>query len=77
MFSFEWVPFTGGVVRLIAGLTGVGAAALMAPVLLIGFGLDLITVVAKDLLFVMITKLAVIRVHQKNQFVDWWITPRM
>ena len=77
MLSFEWLPFAGGRVGLIVGLTGVGGGALMAPILLIGFGLDLEAVVATDLLFATITKLAVTGVHQKNQFVDWQITKRM
>ena len=77
MLSIEWLPFAGGLVGLIVGLTGVGGGALMAPILLAGFELDLVTVVATDLLFATITKLAVTRVHQKNQFIDWQITKRM
>jgi len=77
MLSIEWLPLAGGLVGLIVGLTGVGGGALMAPILLIGFGLGLEAVVATDLLFATITKLAVTRVHQKNQFVDWQITKRL
>ena len=51
MLSIERLPLAGDLVGLIVGLTGVGGGALMAPILLIGFGLVLETVVATDLLF--------------------------
>ena len=76
MLGLEWAPFAGALVGLIVGLTGVGGA-LMAPILLVGFGLDLSTVVATDLLFATLTKLAVTRVHHKNQFIDWQVTKRL
>ena len=77
MLGLEWAPVAGAVVGLIVGLTGVGGGALMAPILLIGFGMDLATVVATDLLFATLTKLAVTRVHHKNQFIDWQVTKRL
>jgi len=77
MLGLEWAPFAGALVGLIVGLTGVGGGALMAPILLVGFGLDLSTVVATDLLFATLTKLAVTRVHHKNQFIDWQVTKRL
>ena len=77
MLGLEWAPVAGAVVGLIVGLTGVGSGALMAPILLVGFGLDLATVVATDLLFATLTKLAVTRVHHKNQFIDWQVTKRL
>ena len=77
MLGYEWLPVAGALVGLIVGLTGVGGGALMAPILLMGFGLDLATVVATDLLFATITKLAVTRVHHKNQFIDWQVTKRL
>lgn len=77
MLGLEWAPFAGALVGLIVGLTGVGGRALMAPILLVGFGLDLSTVVATDLLFATLTKLAVTRVHHKNQFIDWQVTKRL
>lgn len=49
MLGLEWAPVAGAVVGLVVGLTGVGGGALMAPILLVGFGLDLATVVATDL----------------------------
>jgi uncharacterized protein len=77
MLGYEWLPVAGALVGLVVGLTGVGGGALMAPILLVGFGLDLATVVATDLLFATITKLAVTRVHHKNQFIDWQVTKRL
>ena len=41
MLGLEWAPFAGALVGLIVGLTGVGGGAIMAPILLVGFGLDL------------------------------------
>lgn len=51
--------------------------AQMAPISLVGFGLDLATVVATDLLFATLTKLPVTSVHHKNQFTDWQVTKRL
>jgi uncharacterized membrane protein YfcA len=73
----EWAPLAGALVGFIVGLTGVGGGALMAPILLIGFGVDLMTVVATDLLFATITKLTASTVHNKNSLVDWQIAKRM
>ena len=66
MLGLEWAPFAGALVGLIVGLTGVGDSALMAPILLVGFELDLSTLVATDLLFATLTKLAVTLGHHKN-----------
>ena len=72
-----WAPFAGALVGFIVGLTGVGGGALMAPILLLGFGYDLQTVVATDLLFATITKLVAGGVHVRNQLVDWQIVKRL
>ena len=73
----EWAPLAGALVGFIVGLTGVGGGALMAPILLVGFGVDLITVVATDLLFATLTKITASTVHNKNSLVDWQIAKRM
>lgn len=62
---------------VIVGPTGVGTSALMAPTLIGGFEMEVIAVIATDLLFVTITKLAVTRVHHKNKFIDWQVTKRL
>lgn len=77
MLGYEWAPLAGAAVGLIVGLTGVGGGALMAPILLVGFGIDLATVVATDLLFATITKLVASGVHTKNNLVDWQATKRL
>lgn len=77
MIGIEWAPLAGAVVGLIVGLTGVGGGALMAPILLFGFGFDLPTVVATDLLFATITKLVATGSHNKNKLVDWQVTKHL
>lgn len=72
-----WAPIAGALVGFIVGLTGVGGGALMAPILLLGFGYDLQTVVATDLLFATITKLVAGGMHVRNQLVDWQIVKRL
>ena len=52
MLGLEYAPIASALVGLIEGLTGIGGGALIVPILLVGFGLDLSTVVATDLLFV-------------------------
>ena len=77
MIGIEWAPLAGALVGLVVGLTGVGGGALMAPILLFGFGFDLPTVVATDLLFATITKLVATGFHSKNNYVDWQVTKRL
>lgn len=77
MIGVEWAPIAGALVGAVVGLTGVGGGALMAPILLFGFGVALPTVIATDLLFATITKLASSAIHTRNNFVDWQITKRM
>lgn len=77
MLGLEWAPVAGILVGLVVGLTGVGGGALMAPILLLGFGIDLPTVVATDLLFASLTKIVASRVHNKNGFIDWLIVKRL
>lgn len=72
-----WLPIAGALVGLVVGLTGVGGGALMAPILLIGFGYDLQTVIATDLLFATITKIVASGMHIKNQLVDWQVVKRL
>lgn len=72
-----WAPFAGALVGFIVGLTGVGGGALMAPILLLGFGLEIQTVVATDLLFATVTKLSAGAMHIRNQLVDWQVVKRL
>ena len=75
--GLEWAPLAGALVGLIVALTGVGGGALMAPILLFGFGFDLLTVVATDLLFATITKLVASGAHSRSKLVDWEVAKLM
>ena len=77
MIGIEWAPLAGATVGLIIGLTGVGGGALMAPILFFGFGFDLVTVIATDLLFATCTKLIATRQHQQNHYVDWQVAKQL
>ncbi|EAR60513.1 sulfite exporter TauE/SafE family protein [Neptuniibacter caesariensis] len=77
MIGLEWAPLIGALIGTVVGFTGVGGGALMAPILLLGFGLELTAVVATDLLFAAVTKLASSTVHNKNKLIDWQVSKRM
>ena len=77
MLGYEWAPVAGAIVGTLVGLTGVGGGALMAPILLVGFGLPLATVVAVDLLYASITKIVAGGIHNKNNLVDWRVSKRL
>jgi uncharacterized membrane protein YfcA len=49
----------------------------MAPILLLGFGVDLVTVVATDLLFATLTKLVATGMHSRSNRVDWQVARRL
>lgn len=77
MIDISWAPIAGALVGFIVGLTGIGGGALMAPILLTLFNIDLPTVVATDLLFATITKVCAGGMHVKNKFADWQVTKRL
>jgi uncharacterized membrane protein YfcA len=77
MLGLGWAPLAGALVGLIVALTGVGGGALMALILLFGFGFDLVTVVATDLLFATLTKIAAGSAHSRSKRVDWEVAKRM
>ncbi|WP_040324809.1 sulfite exporter TauE/SafE family protein [Candidatus Aquiluna sp. IMCC13023] len=66
--SYVSMAFAVGV---LVGLTGVGAGAIMTPVLVIGFGINPVTAVATDLVFAAVTKTSAAFVHGKAGSVDW------
>jgi len=71
----EWTySLAGGLTGLIIGLTGVGGGALMAPILLLVFDVSIATVVATDLWFAALTKVAAIRIYNTHHYIDWKIT---
>jgi len=67
----------GAITGFVVGITGVGAGAIMTPLLLIFFGVSPATAVATDLWFAAITKLVGARIHHKGGQVDWQVVKRL
>lgn len=63
----------GGLVGFLVGLTGVGAGALLTPMLITGFGVSPAVAVGTDLLFASITKATAAVRHHKLGNVSWQI----
>lgn len=61
----------GGLVGFLVGLTGVGAGALLTPMLISGFGVSPTVAVGTDLLFASITKATAAVRHHKYGNVSW------
>ena len=71
------LSFSGFVVGLLVGLTGVGGGSLMTPLLVLLFGFKPATAVGTDLLYAAITKGGGSWVHHRHGNVDWAITGRL
>lgn len=70
----DWAYTVSGlVVGFIVGLTGVGAGALMTPLLVLGFGVPPAIAVGTDLLYAGVTKGAGAWVHGRRGNVDWGV----
>ncbi|MBI4938494.1 MAG: sulfite exporter TauE/SafE family protein [Nitrosomonadales bacterium] len=70
----DWLyTFSGFLVGLIVGVTGVGGGSLMTPLLVMFFGISPATAVGTDLLYASITKALGGWVHGRNGTVDWKI----
>ena len=67
----------GACTGLAVGLTGMGAGALMTPILLLFFGVPPTTAVATDLWFAALTKLASAHLPHTRQRADWQIIKRL
>ncbi len=63
--------FSGFIVGLLIGLTGVGGGSLMTPILLIFFNQPAAVAVGTDLLYAAVTKSAGIFAHGKLGNIDW------
>ncbi len=61
----------------LVGLTGVGAGALMTPLLVLGLGVAPQTAVGTDLLFASITKGVGVYVHGRRGSIDWGVLSRL
>lgn len=74
----EWsYSLAGALTGLIIGLTGVGGGALMAPILLLVFDIAIGTVVATDLWFAAVTKIAAIRIYNTHHHIDWKVARQL
>lgn len=61
----------------LVGLTGVGAGAIMTPVLVGFFGVSLPVAIATDLVFATLTKLVAVPVHHRQGSINWTLARRM
>ena len=71
------LPFFGFLVGILIGMTGVGGGAILAPILLIFFQLEIISVIALDLAFSFITKIISVIFHFQRKTIDWKITKKL
>jgi hypothetical protein len=76
MIDFAYA-FAGAITGFVVGLTGVGAGALMTPILLLFFGVAPATAIATDLWFAALTKLIGARFHNNAGQVDWQVVKRL
>jgi uncharacterized membrane protein YfcA len=74
----DWLyTLAGLIVGLAVGLTGVGGGSLMAPILILVFGMSPATAVGTDLWFAALTKTVGGAVHQRHGGPDWQIIRRL
>jgi uncharacterized membrane protein YfcA len=69
--------FSGFLVGLLVGLTGVGGGSLMTPILVLFFHIKPALAVGTDLLYASITKSVGIFAHEKLGNIDWKIVKRL
>jgi uncharacterized protein len=69
--------FSGLVVGLLVGLTGVGGGSLMTPLLILLFGIHPVKAVGTDLIYATVTKLGGTAVHGFNRTIDWRVVGRL
>jgi uncharacterized membrane protein YfcA len=69
--------FSGLVIGMLVGITGVGGGSLMTPLLILLFGFHPATAVGTDLLYAAATKTVGTAVHGASKTVDWRIVGRL
>lgn len=69
--------FSGLLVGVLVGMTGVGGGSLMTPILVMLFGFHPTTAVGTDLLFAAVTKTVGTTIHSAGKTVDWQIVRRL
>jgi uncharacterized membrane protein YfcA len=76
--EIEWLLLGSGFgVGLLVGITGVGAGALMTPLLVGVFGVPISIAVATDLIFATITKALGVGFHHRIGHIDWAVTRKL
>lgn len=74
----EWLNIVAGFgVGVLVGLTGVGGGSLMAPIMLLLFGMSPAAAVGTDLWFAAITKVFGAWVHGTKGSIDWEVLKRL
>lgn len=68
---------SGFIVGILVGMTGVGGGSLMAPILILVFGVSPATAVGTDLWFAGITKTVGGAIHHAKQCADWQVVRRL
>ena len=68
---------SGLAVGIVVGLTGVGGGSLMAPIMMLVFGIAPATAVGTDLWFAAITKVFGAWVHGRKGTIDWQVLRRL
>jgi uncharacterized protein len=69
--------FSGLLVGMLVGFTGVGGGSLMTPLLVLLFGIHPATAVGTDLLYAGLTKICGSAVHGFNDAIDWRVLRRL
>lgn len=76
--DIEWAIVASAlVVGVLVGLTGVGAGAVMTPILVGFFGVSLPVAIATDLLFATVTKIVGSVSHQRKGSIQWAVAKKM
>ncbi|MBF2716130.1 sulfite exporter TauE/SafE family protein [Agrobacterium vitis] len=65
------MSLSGFVVGCLVGITGVGGASLMTPLMVLLFGVHPATAVGTDLLYAAVTKMAGAAVHHRHGHIRW------
>jgi len=68
---------SAAIIGFLVGLTGVGAGALMTPLLIVGFGISAPVAIATDLLYATITKLVGGATHMRAGAIQWDLLRRL
>lgn len=74
LWTLTLVTFAVGV---LVGLTGVGAGALMTPILIGVYGVPIQVAIATDLIFATATKLVGVPFHHRQGSIDWSLTRKL